>query len=404
MLGDFIEGNRNIRQGGKSSTRRRKDCCSVSTYPERMATNPGLATRWGNMTMFQSDMQVASNSTAARILANYSPRIVPRRVESLGNLGGFSGAGIWRVTTDQGDFALRLWPSPGLPATRILGLHRLLDHLRRGGTLTVAAPVAANTGSTLIFWGTRHWQLEPWMPGTADFRANPSDARLRAAMAALAQWHHCAARYIPTASDVEWFRTENDCSSPAVTDRIAVLQQAGDCDFSRIEDAANRLAEVRLGSLLRQVIALFQMNQAAILRELIHNRTRQVRLQPCLRDVWRDHLLFENDRVSAIIDPSACRTDTVACDLSRLLGSLVGDDLARWDLAVEEYHRCRPLSSAERMLIRVMDRSGVLLSGWTWIQWLCVDRRTFLDLESVVNRLTEIRDRMSRLAQPGRLI
>jgi Ser/Thr protein kinase RdoA (MazF antagonist) len=93
-----------------------------------------------------------------------------------------------------------------------------------------------------------------------------------------------------------------------------------------------------------------------------------VPLQPCLRDVWHDHVLFQGDTVTGLIDPSAARTDTVAADISRLAGSLIADDRRAWDLALDAYQGARPLSAAESALVGVLDRSGVLLSGMAWLE------------------------------------
>ena len=73
-----------------------------------------------------------------------------------------------------------------------------------------------------------------------------------------------------------------------------------------------------------------------------------VPLQPCLRDVWHDHVLFQGDEVTGLIDPSAARTDTVAADISRLAGSLIADDRRAWGKAMDAYQAVRPLSAAKR--------------------------------------------------------
>ncbi len=104
------------------------------------------------------------------------------------------------------------------------------------------------------------------------------------------------------------------------------------------------------------------------------------------------------DAVSGLIDASACRTENVAADLSRLLGSLIEDDRTAWHTALDIYRRFRPLSLAEETLIGVLDRSGTVLSALTWLRWLCVEQRTFSDPAAVVQRLEFLIRRLRRLA------
>lgn len=347
--------------------------------------------------MTQFDMTRTSEVVIQQVLARYLPRVSSMRVEPLGNRGGFSGAAIWRVFTEQGDFALRRWPTPGLPRNRILGLHRLLEHLRDAGLNFVSVPLPTNDGTTLLHDWASDWQLEPWMPGSADFHAAPSDVRLRAAMAKLAQWHLAASRFAPIDIASVWFSQVGASSSPTVLERLTMLDSAGDGQIHRVQKRIASIENVALRILTSQILDLFRLGRSNAIRELGLVQDVEVRLQPCLRDVWHDHVLFDSDRVSGLIDPSACRTESVACDLSRLIGSLVRDDGAKWDLALEEYHRWRPLTSGERALITVFDRSSVLLSGWTWLEWICLERRTFPDFAAVEKRLNDVLERMSRL-------
>jgi hypothetical protein len=50
---------------------------------------------------------------------------------------------------------------------------------------------------------------------------------------------------------------------------------------------------------------------------------RPVPLQPCLCDSWHDHVLFESDAVTGLIDYGSAKIDHVAVDLARMLGSLM---------------------------------------------------------------------------------
>ena len=94
----------------------------------------------------------------------------------------------------------------------------------------------------------------------------------------------------------------------------------------------------------RSIVAGFQRSAKSMTVELRTAQRLRVPVQPCLRDVWHDHVLFINDAVSGIVDPAAARTDTVAADISRLVGSLVGDDPHGWTVALEAYQSVRSLS------------------------------------------------------------
>ncbi len=331
------------------------------------------------------------------VLAQYAPRVTPLRVEPLGNRGGFSGAGIWRVVTVAGDFALRRWPRSALPRERILGLHRLLEHLRMSGFKFVAVPLRTNDGTSLPHGIIDDWQLEPWLPGVADFHANPTNERLRAAMAALAQWHLAAERFVPDADSAQWFASRASSPSPAVAERLAILRAADSEQMDHMKKRIQQSKDSAIRERAGHILTLFQRGRASVVAELQLVHEVPVRLQPCLRDVWHDHVLFTGNEVTGLIDPSACRTESVASDLSRLIGSLVKDDRAAWDFALAEYQRHRPLTASELALVAVLDRSGVLLSGWTWLEWLYLERRPFADADAVEKRLKQIVGRMETL-------
>ncbi|MDB5334415.1 MAG: hypothetical protein JWN70_34, partial [Planctomycetaceae bacterium] len=123
-----------------------------------------------------------------------------------------------------------------------------------------------------------------------------------------------------------------------------------------------------------------------------------VALQPCLRDVWHDHLLFTGEELTGLIDPGACRSENVTTDLARLLGSLVEDDRGEWDFALDCYQQMRPLSLVELRMLRAFDASGVVLSGVTWLDWLLIQQRVFINRARVLERLQTIVRRLENLA------
>ncbi len=346
-------------------------------------------------------MNLTSESVIHEVLRAYSPRIAPVRVESLGNRGGFSGASIWRVVTSAGDFALRRWPATGLPRPRIIGLHRLLEHLKSDGLPFVAVPLRTSSGNSLLQMAEADWQLEPWLPGAADFRLWPSRERLARTMESLAQWHHGARKYVPSADCATWFTCRRETESPAATERLESLGRVDSDQIALVAQTIERSTEEAIRQYAKRLLAAFERSSRCIMAELRQVRHLKFFLQPCLRDVWHDHILLSKNFVTGIIDASACRAENVASDLSRLIGSLVHDDREAWDFAITEYQRHRPLSTDELALVTVLDRSGVLLSGWTWLQWLFLERRFVADLDLIAGRLAEIAGRMEKLIETG---
>ncbi len=60
--------------------------------------------------------------------------------------------------------------------------------------------------------------------------------------------------------------------------------------------------------------------------------------------------------------------DHIAADISRLLGSLVGDDVAARTAGLEAYQAIRELTDDEAWLIEAYDRSSILLAGVNWLR------------------------------------
>ena len=154
----------------------------------------------------------SSEDPAARAAARYDPaadygpafaRAGGSDAELTG--GGFSGAGVWRLQTVAGPFALRLWPAAPPPHARLAGLHGLLSHVaRRDPAAPIAVPVTAASGGTLVRVGGRLAQLEPWRPGVP-LGINPPAGDSAAAAGALAQFHRAAEDYEPTDAAVAYF-------------------------------------------------------------------------------------------------------------------------------------------------------------------------------------------------------
>jgi Ser/Thr protein kinase RdoA (MazF antagonist) len=238
------------------------------------------------------------------------------------------------------------------------------------------------------------WQVEPWLEGLPE--STFGESRLSSTMRALACWHLAAARHVPAPEHAVWFSRHENQVSPAVRERRERLQSLRPATIQQWAEAAQKDASFDLRDGLRRMAECVLGCVPRSLMELESAACFMVPLQPVLRDVWRDHILFTGDEVTGIIDPSACRSESVAADLARLLGSMIGDDRPAWDFALDEYHRRRPLSPAERTLIPVLDRSGVLLSAVTWLSWLGPEQRVSPDDPRVLPRVRELTARLER--------
>jgi Ser/Thr protein kinase RdoA (MazF antagonist) len=311
---------------------------------------------------------------------------------------GFSGALVWRIETPAGPCALRAMDDASVNRTRLLGLHRLVVHVHSRGLIQVPVPIAGINGATVFPSSGFLWQLEPWMPGSADFADRPSKVRLRAALTTLARWHCAAADFVANDAEHAWFFSLPAGRSPGLTERSAAIARWSGPDGELVCERLDGLPWREFADLGHEVLDNYRRAIPCVIGPLKFGLDSPVPLQPCLRDVWHDHVLFTGDNVTGLIDPHSARSDSVATDLARLLGSLVGDDRPRWQVGLDAYQEVRPLSAAERTLVELFDQTTVLLSGMTWLDWHCLLGRVFENREKVIERLKGIVARLRVLA------
>lgn len=327
------------------------------------------------------------------VLAAYPAEYQPRELHYLGWAGGFSGARFWRVQCAAGEFCLRRWPAEHPSDQQLAVIHAILGWAGQRGCDFIPVPRPTRQGSTVVAWERGRWELSPWMPGKADYRECPSRSKLEAAMQALAAFHRAVADFAWPNDSLSASRLGSAGegargASPGLAQRRqklrrwsagllgevrAILAQAGWPDLVPWAERALDLVTHAIGP----VQALVE--QAA---------TLAVRLQPCLGDVWHDHVLFVGERVTGLVDFGSMRFDAVACDLARLLGSLVLDEPAGWQAGLSAYEVVAgPLEPVQRHLIEVFDRSTVVLAPLNWIEWIFVQGRQFENRLAIVDRM-----------------
>lgn len=330
------------------------------------------------------------------VLAAWPADCQPGDIELLGGAGGFSGARFWRLDTPRGRLCLRCWPPEHPTPERLEYIQAVLWHVHQEGFKLVPVPLETGRHAGYVCHAGHLWELAPWMPGAADFRNSPSTVRLRAAMTALAEFHRAAESFPPADG--------NPQPSPGIEERRRKLQALLAGGFAELQAAVSRGPEQDFHAALRgraiRICQSFLRHAEGVLTQLAAATKVHVPLQPCIRDIWHDHVLFTGDRVSGIVDFGGLRPENVSADAARLLGSLVGDDPAARQAGLSAYEAVRPLAPAERALLAAFDRSSVLLSGLNWLSWLYLEGRRFDNVEGILARLDENIGRLEQMAQP----
>lgn len=307
------------------------------------------------------------------ILARYPAEAVPR-VEPipLGGAGGLSGASLWRLDVPGGRLVLRAWPE-GTSRARVRQVHDWLAVAR--GLPFVARPIATGTGETFQEAGGRIWEVAPWLPGEPDRQAPPPQARLRSAFAALGSFHRAIG------AQGRWG------ASPNLVARLEELEGWIVGGFAELASVVAGDPHDPLRATAARWLDLARTLAPAVRDELRRDVGCSVRLQPCLRDVRAEHLLFQGDEVSGLIDYGAAGIDCVATDLARLMQEWRIEAPADRSEALTAYEAVRPLTDAEIRLIASFRRSATLLGGGHWARWGLIEHRTFESPGVVVERL-----------------
>jgi homoserine kinase type II len=311
---------------------------------------------------------------AREVLRAYSSVPPAARLHALGSSGGFSGARLWRVESALGDLCLKAWPPRSTDAGRLGWIHVLMTLARTAGLRVVPALLTASHGSTWVQHAGLLWDLTTWMPGQADFCHVRSISKVEAASAAVAQIHRAWANVAPAVGPC-----------PGVQRRLEKARYWLEVIQSGWRPPLTGNAQLR--PLVERAYALLRARIGEVPQQLGPWLERPVPLQPCICDIWHDHVLYDGERVTGIIDYGGTKMDHVAVDLARLLGSMVGDDPSLYAAGLQAYKRLSALSLEEEALARILDETGTLIGMGNWVKWLCRDGYSFPDEDGVARRL-----------------
>jgi homoserine kinase type II len=305
--------------------------------------------------------------------------------QPLGNAGGLSGASLWRFRSARGERVLRAWPADGLTESHLAEIHRWIG---LGSKLSfIPVPVHAIDGSTLQAHDGQLWELSPWQPGSPDAGRPPTSEHIASGFAGLAAFHQVLASE----------RTPR--RSPGLQARHAEIEHLLLGGFAELEVVVDRAESDPNRALALRWIELARPLASGILQDLRRAASVTVACQPCLRDARGGHLLFEDRRLTGLVDFGAMGVETVAADLGRLLSEWIGPNLLARSAAFAAYEAIRPLDESELRLVRAFESSGAVLSPGHWVRWHFVELRSFDDSLAVRRGLEQTLARLEEYAR-----
>jgi Ser/Thr protein kinase RdoA (MazF antagonist) len=278
------------------------------------------------------------------VLSQYGPPFA--ELKWLPVSGGLSGADVWCGEDGRGipRFALKHWPAETTSA-RLTQIHTWMG----GAAHLPFVPRVLPTldGSTSVEDGKSLWDATNWLPGVPCIPADK--AKVESACESVAKLHKA------------WFPYQQTAACPGILRRIEVLSQwlsSPHAAFASLEPGLTHLIQ-RAGEVVKRTAPI-------TLETLTPWRNVPLHIQPCIRDLRGEHVLFEAAHVSGIVDYGAMEMDSPALDLARLLGDLAGEDEGLFAHGLNKYREFQPNFDVNDRLLRQLARAGVVCSliGW----------------------------------------
>ncbi|MFP6588218.1 MAG: phosphotransferase [Pirellulaceae bacterium] len=325
-----------------------------------------------------------------RVLQNYgigyaASKPNSQEIEALGSAGGFSGAEFWKITTGANQYCLRRWPNSKPTRSQADVIYPTLEYVRRHADLPLAFPIQTVHGEPLCRVDNARWELSRWMPGEPIAETEINDNQLRAAARALAEFHN-------TTSSL----SQQQRASPAIDFRSTMIDRLWATQFEQLQGTQDAAGVVDSG-VKKMLLDQFRYQAHALRQQLELLRSVPVLLIPIIGDIWSDHVLFNNDEVSGIVDFGAMKLESPCLDIARLFGSYADYSPEALRRGISYYGEFRELNDLDLGLIELYDRGYVILAGIQWLIWIELEQRIFLDNESVRQRL----HRLVRRCEPA---
>jgi homoserine kinase type II len=154
----------------------------------------------------------------------------------------------------------------------------------------------------------------------------------------------------------------------------------------------------RLNSLVGHATALIEQMAPAVIRSLERWEQALVRVQPCLRDLRGEHVLFDKTDVVGIVDYGAMAEDHPAVDLARLLGDFAWQNDRHFSAGLQSYRAAGGQLDAPDNFVQQLAHSGDLGSAIIWLRRLSYRGKTELLSARVEARFALLVERIKLFA------
>lgn len=310
--------------------------------------------------------------------------IAPHRIVNVSAVGGgLSGALVFRCQGEHA-FALRRWPRT--PLDRIREVHRVIAAAH--GCELFPNWMKTPDGDDLVQDSDGFvWDLSQWMNGNP-LQTSAALDEIQAGGTAICEAH----RHLRvTGTQVG--------PSPGITarlNRIDQLERLIPMAISQEHSVPPELSQVLSDA--KQVLVGWNAAASEIRGRLTKYRSSVFRLQYVLRDIHRQHILFQDGTPSAILDFDAIQVDTPLLDLSRWIADFDlfrEDPRAVIDASLAGYHQecvfpTRSGGGDERKLLRLLAAATTWIGLANWVIWIALESRQFPDWQHVRMRMTRL--------------
>lgn len=274
------------------------------------------------------------------VLADSPPEVRACTWTRLPSGGGLSGGRVWRGDANgTARFALKRWQA-GVTTERLMQIH----HSMRAVSELEFTPKVVGT---VIAHEGHNWDLTTWLDGRPELLDTPSHVQLLTAGRELAHLHRV---WLPERAEV------GPCL--AFTRRTRILARWESTRF-RFVGTPSEVAEV-VSSL--EVVRARHEGVRNQLMAMTHNPGRRVGIHG---DFWPENILFQHDRLTAVLDFSNVGFDHAEVDLGRLFADVPGADRPMISAAVGAYNATAAFDLSVP-LVEVLASTGRLCSLANW--------------------------------------